>query len=56
MENQIETEMALANIHKLIANVEKVIKGKRLEKVFEIVISPEIYDILRIRTEETDEG
>ena len=28
MENHIETEMALANIHKLIANVEKVIKGK----------------------------
>ncbi len=36
--------------------LEKVIKGKRLEKAFEIDISPEIYDILRIRTEETDEG
>ncbi|NSW90733.1 MAG: YlxR family protein [Firmicutes bacterium] len=36
--------------------LEKAIKGKRLEKSFEMVISPEIYDILRKQMEEIDEG
>lgn len=35
--------------------LEKTIKGKRLERVFEITIDPEIYDMLRMRMEGADE-
>ncbi len=35
--------------------LEKAVKGKRLEKNFEMMINPEIFDILKKQMEEIDE-